>query len=116
MLQHGRMFEFAAQVLRQSIILTVRWMGTSLPAIVVTLIIVPAIAFVRTFWKQGRYASWRKLRENLQITGVVTLAIWFVIILFNALYTIPHQITVQAGSTVAPPLRLPRPPEFALVK
>jgi hypothetical protein len=89
-------------------------MGTSVLAVSVKAVIVPATVLLIKLIRHGWRAMIERVRKNLEDTLIASLVIWMLLILFNFVYTVPHGIRVTARSTRPPKAPAPpEPPSFA---
>jgi hypothetical protein len=82
----------------------------------VKIFIVPLGVFLVKLYRQGWEEMWRRVRENVQDSAIATAGIWTILILFNVLYTLPHDINLQAQQVRLPNLVIPSPPPSAFIK
>jgi hypothetical protein len=96
------MLPFLADLLWRALLLSVSWMGTSVLAVSVNAVIVPA-AILLIKLRHGWKSMTERVRKNLEDTLIASVVVWVLLILFNFVYTVPHEIIKQAAQVGPPP-------------
>jgi uncharacterized membrane protein YesL len=95
------------ELFKQAFLLTVSLMGTSPLAILVYIVVVPLILLGRRLYKEGSRGAPTMISEGINDTVIITATIWALLLFFNLLYTLPHQINSQAEAINSPAVPFP---------